>query len=359
MFEKENTINDFIENLRHKVFDVLKTRISDNDFDNFWKYFIDKKEDIFPNFILYVVPCYDRASSNPFQIYTEKNTLSSNNSYLSEFIASHDNIYKNMIFMPFASICDTEFNKTINEAPSEEKDFMKDPDKNLLYSPLRKALDNYLGDSQGIFYLDLYKITINDNIIDKVFYKNIEILYSKDKKPKKNLSTKLTFNYVDCLGIEFKEPKFIDLYDNEYDIKLYNLFYKGNVPFNYNMNSNNGWLEMFVDTHLDFDPKTDLTKFNNFIQITKDSKYYEEFNFPQTDIETKYKNYKIKCLTIETNYFPSLIRCDDYMDLEQKQILEKMGVSKDNDKNLFKIKIEPFLIKGEKYSIPVATFTTI
>ena len=38
---------------------------------------------------------------------------------------------------------------------------------------------------------------------------------------------------------------------------MFNIFFKNNVPFNYNMNSNNGWLEMFLDD------KYDLMKLKN------------------------------------------------------------------------------------------------
>jgi hypothetical protein len=35
LFEEENTINDLIENLQNKVFNVLENKISDEDFNNF------------------------------------------------------------------------------------------------------------------------------------------------------------------------------------------------------------------------------------------------------------------------------------------------------------------------------------
>ena len=45
--------------------------------------------------------------------------------------------------------------------------------------------------------------------------------------------TKLTLICVDYLGIERKETKDINLGSNAFDIKIFYLFYKNNVPFNY------------------------------------------------------------------------------------------------------------------------------
>ena len=116
------------------------------------------------------------------------------------------------------------------------------PDINTMYSPLRKCLNNYIGDSSGIFELDLYKVTINDKI-EKIFFKNIEILDIVNKMSKQ---TKITMTCVDELGINFIDKKEIDLGNNDFDMKIFNLFYKNNVPFNYNIKSNKGWLEMWL-----------------------------------------------------------------------------------------------------------------
>ena len=357
LFEEENTINDLIENLQSKIFNILDQKISDTDFDKFWKLFVKEKKEIIPKFLLFVVPYYERSTSNPFRILTEENSLKNKESYLSEFIANHDYIYKTIIFMPFASACDGPLNNYIKKAPEKTKDFMRDPPFSALFSPLKKTLNYYLGDSNGIFNLDLYKITINDNVIEKVFYKNIEILDVINEMYKQ---TKLTLTCVDSLGIEYKEMKEINLGNNDFDIKIFNLFYKNNVPFNYNMNSNNGWLEMFLDDKYDIEEVDKFCNFQNFLQYNKESKFYDEFNMPQTDIESRFKNYKIKSILIESNSPTIIIRCDDYMDINFSDKIDMGTISKNNTNELkLKIKIEPYLVNEKRYSIPIATFTTI
>ena len=50
--------------------------------------------------------------------------------------------------------------------------------------------------------------------------------------------------------------------------------------------------------------KEEVDKFcnyNSFIKLNNETKYYEECNLPKTDIENRFKNYKIRRLYIETN----------------------------------------------------------
>ena len=356
LFEEENTINDFIENLRNKVFKVLDTKISDNDFNKFWKYFVDDKKEVIPKFLLHLVPYYERQTSNPFKILTEENSLKTKENYLSEYIANNDYIYKNVIFMPFASTCDTTLVNYINGSPEKSDNMMLQPPLNTLFSPLKKCLNYYIGDSTGIFNLDLYKITINDNVIEKVFFKNIEILDVTNEYYKQ---TKLTITCVDLLGIEQKEVKEINIGNNDFDIKLFNLFYKNNVPFNYKMTSNNGWLEMFLDDKYNIEIADKFCNFQNFIQSNKENKYYEEFNLPQTELESRFHNYKVKSILIESNSPTLIIRCDDYEDITYNEKVDLGSIKKNNNELKLKIKIEPFLVNDERYSIPIATFTTI
>jgi hypothetical protein len=355
LFEEENTINDLIENLQNKIFNVLNEKISDDEFNKFWKFFVSEKKEIIPKFLLHVVPSYERSSSNPFRILTEENSLKNYQNYLSEYIANHDYIYKNVIFMPFASSCDGPLNNIINKSPEKTDDFMRQPPINILFSPLKKSLNYYLGDSHGIFNLDLYQVTINDDVKKKVFFKNIEILEIADDNYKQ---TKMTLTCVNSLGIEYKEVTGIDLLNNNFDIKIFNLFYKNYVPFNYNMNSNNGWLEMFLDDKYDIVEVDKFCNFQNFLQDNKETKFYEEFSMPQTDIESRFKNYKIKNIVIESNSPTIIIRCDDYIDLSYGEISLETNNKNNTDLKL-KIKIEPYLVNGERYSIPIATFTTI
>ena len=357
IFEEENSINDLIENLHNKIFNIIETKISDEEFNSFWKFFVEDKNEIIPKFLLYVVPIYERATSNPFKILTEENTLKNKENYLSEFIANHDYIYKNIIFMPFASSCDSTLCSCINKSTEKTDNFMSNPDINTLYSPLRKCLNNYLGDSSGIFELDLYKVTINDDKIEKVFFKNIEILDVINVSYKQ---TKISMTCVDELGIEKKDKEIIELGNNDFDIKIFNLFYKNNVPFNYNMISNKGWLEMFLDDKYDIVEVDKYCNFQQFLEYNKESKFYNEFNLPTTDIESRFKNYKIKNIIIESNSPNIIIRCDDYVDINYTEKIEMKALNKANSNDLkLKIEIEPFRVNNKKYSIPIATFTTI
>ncbi len=356
LFEEENTINDLIENIQHKMLKMVESEITDNDFHYFWKYFVDDRKEIVPKFLLHLVPYYERPTSNPFRLLTEESSLKTKENYLSEFIANNDYLYKTIIFLPFASSCDNLLNNSINQAPERSEDFMKKPPLKMLYSPLKKCLDSYLGDSSGLFNLDLYKITINDGLIEKVFFKNIEIL---DVVSDSYKQTKLTLTCVDYLGIEHKKIKEINLGNNAFDIKLFNLFYKNNVPFNYKMTSNNGWLEMFLDDKYDFEQTDKICSFQSFLRLNKEGKYYEEVNLPQVELESRFHNFKVKSMLIETNSATVIIRRDDYMDIDYSDKIDLGNNLKNNTQLKLRIKIEPYSVNGKPYSIPIATFTTL
>ena len=363
LVEEENTINDFIENLQKRVFSAIDKKISDNDFSKFWSLFVDEKKDLQPKFLLFIVPSYDSSEANPFRILTEENGLKNKETTLSEYIASNDYIYKNVIFMPFASTCDIEpeFHQQINSAKDKNSlpknnDILMNPSLNIFYSFLKKPLDRYIGDSNGIFNLNLYKVSINNSAIEKVFWKNIEFL---DRNNDSSRITKLTLTCVDYLGIEYKEVKEIKIGNNNFNIKIFNIFFKGDVPFNYNMNSNNGWLEMFLDDKYDFNEAEKFINFNSFLENNKQTRYYEELNMPQTDIETRYKNYKIKSILIESNSPSILIRCDDYYDVSYYEKVDLITNKKNSGELKLKIKIEPYQVNEEDYTLPIATFVTI
>jgi hypothetical protein len=356
LFEEENTVNDLIENIQNRMLKLAQTEIDDNDFHYFWKYFVKDRKEIIPKFLLHLVPYYERPTSNPFRLLTEESSLKTKENYLSEFIANNDYLYKTLIFMPFASTCDTHLNNFISKAPERSTDFMQQPPLKMLFSPLKKCLDYYLGDSSGLFNLDLYKITINDGLIEKVFFKNIEIL---DVVTDSYKHTKLTLTCVDYLGIEHKKIKEINIGNSAFDIKLFNLFYKNNVPFNYKMTSNNGWLEMFVDDKYDFEQTDKFCSFQSFLRLNKEGKYYEEANLPQVELESRFQNYKVKSLLMETNSPTIIIRRDDYMDIDYSDKID-LGVNPKNNTELkLKIKVEPYFVNDQPYSIPIATFTTI
>ena len=78
---------------------------------------------------------------------------------------------------------------------------------------------------------------------------------------------------------------------------------------------------------------------------------------PETNIETRFKNFKVKKFTLETNNPNVGIKYDDNIIYNYTKI-ETPGGKKPNE---YKIKfvIEPYTINGNKYSLPIATFTTI
>ena len=171
--------------------------------------------------------------------------------------------------------------------------------------------------------------------------------------------TKLTLTCVDYLGIEYKEVKEIKIGNANFNIKIFNIFFKGDVPFNYNMNSNNGWLEMFLDDKYEFNDAEKFINFQSFLNNNKKTRYYEELNMPQTDIETRYKNYKIKSILIESNSPSICIRSDDYYDINYYEKIDLTTNKKNSGELKLKIKIEPYQVNEEDYTLPIATFVTI
>ena len=364
LIEEQNTINDFIENIQKTILNKIEEKISDEDFNNFWCLFVEFKKEIIPKFIIYLVPSYDSTESNPFRILVE-DELKDYETYLSEFIARNDYIYKNIIFMPFSSTCDIEqnFHQELNSIKLENDN--KNNNENIpfdykdiktFYSFLKKPLDIYFGDSNGIFNLDLYKISINENVIEKIIWKNIDII---DKNNDSSRITKITMTCVDYLGLEKKEKIEINIGNSNFHIKLFNLFFKNNVPFNYNMNSNNGWLEMFLDDKYDSTENEKILNFSSFLKKNKETHFYEENNMPQTDIETRYKNYKVKDILIESNSPSIVIRCDDYEDLGYYEKIDLTTNKKNNGELKLKIKVEGFKVNNNKYTLPIATFVSI
>jgi hypothetical protein len=221
-----------------------------------------------------------------------------------------------------------------------------------MYSFLRKPLDYYIGDSNGIFNLDIYKISLNDtNRTEQLFWKNVEIICNDNKQ------CKISLHLVDILGLQNENSLEIVL-DNAFMIKIFNIFFKKNVPFNYNMTSNNGWLEMFLDDKYNKEEINKLCSYNSFIKLNTQTKFFEEFVMPKTEIENKFKNYKIKKIIIETNSSDLNIKYDDNFVFEYK---DKFDLSKKTKKDTYQvnISIEPLLIQNEPFKVPIATFTTI
>ena len=216
-----------------------------------------------------------------------------------------------------------------------------------MYSFLKKPLDYYIADSNSVFLLDLYKVTINERDV-KIFYKNIEVLQGFADV---NFAAKITLNCFNSFGLEIKDPLEIGL-KNEYDLKVFNLFFKKNVPFSYNKKSNNGWLEVYLDDKYERIEVEKICKYSNFIKSNVESKnkFYDELNQPQMDLETRFKNYKAVKLTLETNYSSSLsLKLDDNYEWKCKESNEKT----------VKIVVEPLVVNGERVNLPIATFVNV
>ena len=244
---------------------------------------------------------------------------------------------------------------------------------------------SYISDSNGIFNLDLYEINIEICIENKkkektfkktrkIFWKNLEFLCVENTNFNQG-NIKLTMFCVDCLGLEFHEKKIVYDLNEKFLIKIFNLFFKKNVPFNYNMPSNNGWLEVFLNDKYVKDEVDKICNYSSFIKNNIEGKYYEEFNVPQMDLETFFKNFKVKKFTLnfnDKNDFDVVLKIDDFLEFDFKSFLPKIKKNdKINvaftvnacylDKNNFKYNDDEDFDDSEleKISIPIATFQTI
>ena len=388
LFEQNGTFNNFIENLDKNIF-YNNDKISEEDYDSFWKYFVKNKKEVKPKFLLHIVPIYENSNQNPFKFLTDKDKYENCINYLSEFIASNDFIYKNIVFMPFASNSDKSFINFIPNCQNSSDNIMEFPTLDCMYSFLKKPLDYYISDSNGIFNLDLYEINIEicienkkkEKIIKnsrKIFWKNLEFLCLENNNIYQG-NIKLIMFCVDCLGLEFHEKKIILELNDKFNIKIFNLFFKKNVPFNYNNPSNNGWLEVFLNDKYIIEEVDKICNYSSFIKNNIEGKYYEEFNVPQMDLETFFKNFKVKKLILEFNEkndFDVSLKIDDLYDFDFKSLIpkikkgEKLNVvfnvnacyvdNNNFNKNNFNNNDEEFDdSEMEKISIPIATFQTI
>ncbi len=353
LIEDKNSISYFIENLNKKVYNKLEEKITDEDFSNFWKYFIEKKSDFKINYLLHIVPHYENYNENPFKIIEEEENFENFQNYLSEYIASNDPIYKNLVFMPFASNSDPTFFSYIPNCQNSEKDVLEFPSLDCMYSFLKKPLDYYISDSNGILELNLHKIIINnDEDLSKIFYKNIELI-STDME----IKSILALYGVNYLGIEDKIEEKIEInMDGPFMIKVFNIFFKKDIPFNYNMQSNPDWIEVFLNDKYDKSEVDKYCNYSSFIINNKHNKYYEEFNIPQTNFQPIFKNFKVKKLELSINKPTLQIKYDD------NQIFNYQDNIKDEPKNK-NFKIDILISKLEKdneiQKIPIATFISI
>jgi hypothetical protein len=331
--------------------EAISKKISDESFNNLWRFFVEDKKDVKPKFLIHIVPFYESDKQNPFRVLTPDDKIDNDFTLVSEYIAIHDHIYKNIIFMPMASSCDAAFYEYIPNCQTTNKNVLKFPSLDTMFSFIKKPIDFYMGNSNGIFNLDVYKISINGND-EKLFCRNAQITISSETV------CKLTMKCVDYLGLEEKDEKVIEL-RGIFVLNIFNLFFKKNVPFNYNMNSNNGWLEVFLDDKFDKKTYDKFCLYENLIDTNEINKYYEEFIIPEMNIETRFKNFKVQKLVLETNSNSIQIIYDDdkMFGLATPNFTKKPTLKKNEFLN--KIVFEPYILDEKKFSLPIATFTTI
>jgi hypothetical protein len=350
LFEEKGSINDFLDNLQKKLTsEEISKKISDESFNSLWRFFVEDKKDVKPKFLIHIVPFYESDTHNPFRVLSNEDKIDNDFTLVSEYIAIHDHIYKNIIFMPMASSCDAAFYEYIPNCQTTNKNVLKFPSLDSMFSFIKKPIDYYIGNSNGIFNLDVYKISVN-GANEKLFCRNAQILLNTDS------NCKLTMKCVDYLGLDAKDEKVIEL-KGHFIINIFNLFFKKNVPFNYNMNSNNGWLETFLDDRYDKKTYDQYCLYENLVETNEMNKFYEEFIIPETNIETRFKNFKVKKLVLETNCTNIEIKYDDDKIYDYSTTMTRTT----NKKNEFHTKIvfEPYYLDEKKFSLPIATFTTI
>ena len=352
LVEEGRVLNDFIDNVTEGLFNIIENQVSDTDFDEFWKFFVPSKKDIRIHYLLHVLPHFDDYTLNPFKLISPTESLNALQCTLSEFIASNDTLYKNIVYMPWAAKCDSTFFSYIpNCQTKNENKVMEFPVLDTMYSFLKKPLDYYLTDSNGLLNLDLYQfVVVNenspDNIIRKTFWKNLIITV-----PDKN-ETQIKCKFVDYLGLDFKEERNETItISAPFQIRLYNLFFKKNVPFNYNMTSNNGWLEMFLTDRYTKEKVEKCCDYQEFLKKGNKMKFYEEFNVPQMDFKSLFRNYKVKSVEITITRGTPIVFGDD---VDEINIGSPM-----NEKGMFQFKIEEYNRNGEKITVPVASFVSL
>jgi hypothetical protein len=350
LFEEKGSINDFLDNIQKKLTsEEISKKITDESFNSLWRFFVEDKKDVRPKFLIHIVPFYESDTQNPFRVLSNDDKIDNDFTLVSEYIAIHDHIYKNIIFMPMASSCDAAFYEYIPNCQTTNKNVLKFPSLDSMFSFIKKPIDYYIGNSNGIFNLDVYKISVNGSN-EKLFCRNAQILLNTES------NCKLTMNCVDYIGLEAKDEKVIEL-KGHFIINIFNLFFKKNVAFNYNMNSNNGWLETFLDDRYDKKTYEQYCLYENLVETNEMNKFYEEFIIPETNIETRFKNFKVKKLVLETNCTNIEIKYDDDKIYDYSTTMTRTT----NKKNEFHTKIvfEPYYLDEKKLSLPIATFTTI
>ena len=347
LVEDTNTIRDFIGTMNKEITHL----IPQEDFDTFWKFFVKTKEEIKINYLLHILPHYEHDKENPFKLIRttdnlpQEEKLENSISQLSEFLAKSDTIYKNVVYMPWCSKYDESFYSLLPNCQLKSENILVFPTLDSVYSFLKKPIDYYICESKGIFNLNVYGLYFNEQL-KKMFWKNFDFVVNKCS------NCKLSILNVDYLGLEDKEEKRMVIQLNApFRIKVFNLFYKKDVPFNYNMTSNNAWLEIFLCEKYEKEERENIEKmckFSEFIKTSNDKKFLEEFNVQQMDLESRFKNFKSAKITIEADSIEGMTISDD-----------DQGLKAASEKEKFKLEIKNIQRNGENFTIPIATFVSI
>ena len=348
LIEDNQTFSQFIKHILTDNNVSIQDEITNEDYETFWKYFVSSKSEIQPKYLLHIVPHYDDIHDHYFNntehshsLKTKQRTLKS--FYLSEYIASNDPIYKSIVFMPYASTGDKAFFTYIPNCKYVSDDIINSPNIDMMYSFLKKPLDYYISDSTGVMNLNLYQVKIHSEVdphtlVVEPFWKNMTLIINETKE------TVITMKCVDCMGLERKEENVELVIKNALKIQVFNLFSKKDFPFNYNMRSNNGFLEVFICDNY----STDKDKFNKEYDHRNKGKFYDEVNVPQMDLDTLYKNYKVKSMTIKTDKQDPICVINDEEKIKFWEMQGKVVIN-----------ISHYEKEGKPMVIPIATFISI
>ena len=350
LIEDNQTFSQFIKHILTDHSSSIKDEITNEDFDTFWKYFVSSKSEIQPKYLLHVVPHYDDINNHyfnqeqPQQVFRASKAKKIPKSFfLSEYIASNDPIYKNIVFMPFAGTGDKAFFSYIPNCKYESDDIINSPNIDMMYSFLKKPLDYYISDSTGVMNLNLYQVKIHseldpNTLVIEPFWKNMSFIINETNH------TVITMKCVDYMGLERKEENVELTITNPLKIQVFNLFSKKDFPFNYNMRSNNGFLEVFIcDSY-----SKDKDKLNKDYDNRNKGKFYDEVNIPQMDLDTLYKNYKVKSIAIKTDKKDPLCVINDEEKIKFWEMQGKVIID-----------ISQYEKEGKSIVIPIATFISI
>ena len=127
LFEEKVTMNDLLDNIQKKLSpEEIAKKVSDENFNNLWRFFVDDRKDIKPKFLIHIIPHVESDTKNPFRILSSEDKIDLDYTLISEYIAIHDYIYKNIIFMPAASSCDPAFYEYIPNCQTTNKNVLQE-----------------------------------------------------------------------------------------------------------------------------------------------------------------------------------------------------------------------------------------